>query len=51
MDENIYVEIEVPPQYAELLEQQTAERGVSAEEIVTQAIRKMIERSIANAGE
>ena len=51
MDENIYVEIEVPPQYAELLEQQAAERGVSAEEIVTQAIRKMIERSIANAGE
>lgn len=51
MDENIYVEIEVPPQYAELLEQQAAERGVSVEEIVTQAIRKMIERSIANAGE
>ncbi len=50
MDENIYVEIEVPPQYAELLEQQAAERGVSVEEIVTQAIRKMIERSIANAG-
>ena len=50
MDENIYVEIEVPPQYAELLEQQAAERGVSAEEIVTQAIRNMIERSIANAG-
>ena len=44
MDSNIYVEIEVPTQYAELLEQQAAERGVSAEEI-------MIERSVEDAGE
>ena len=50
MDRNNYVEIEVPPQYAELLEQQAAERGVSAEEIVTQAIRKMMERSLEDAG-
>ena len=51
MDRNIYVEIEVPPQYAELLEQQAAERDVSAEKIVEQAIRKMIERSVEDAGE
>ena len=51
MDGNIYVEIDVPQEYAELLEQQAAERGVSTEEIVTQAIRKMIERSVENAGE
>ena len=51
MDSNIYVEIEVPTQYAELLEQQAAARGVSAEEIVTQAIRKMMERSFEDAGE
>ena len=51
MDSNIYVEIDVPTQYAELLEQQTAERGVSAEEIVIQAIRKMMERSLEDVGE
>ena len=51
MDSNIYVEIEVPTQYTELLEQQAAERGVSVDKIVTQAIRKMMERSIEDAGE
>lgn len=50
MDGNIYVEIDVPQEYAELLERQAAERGVSIDEIVTQAIRKMIERSVEDAG-
>ena len=51
MDGNIYVEIDVPQEYVELLEQQAAERGVSVDKIVTQAIRKMMERSIEDAGE
>ncbi len=51
MDGNIYVEIDVPKEYAELLERQATERGIPVDEIVTQAIRKMIERSIKDAGE
>ena len=51
MDRNIYVEIEVPPQYAELLEQQAAERGVSVDKIVEKAIKNMMERSLEDAGE
>ena len=51
MDGNIYVEIDVPQEYAELLERQAVERGVSVDEIVTQAIRKMMERSLEDAGE
>lgn len=50
MDGNIYVEIDVPQEYIELLEQQAAERGVSVDKIVTQAIRKMMERSLEDAG-
>lgn len=51
MDRNIYVEIDVPQEYAELLEQQAAARGVSVEEIVINAIRRMMERSLEDAGE
>ena len=50
MDGNIYVEIDVPQEYMELLEQQAAERGVSVDKIVTHAIRKMMERSLEDAG-
>ncbi len=51
MDGNIYVEIDVPQEYAELLERQAAERGVSVDEIVEKAIKNMIERSVEDAGE
>ena len=51
MDGNIYVEIDVPQEYAELLEQQADARGIPVDEIVTQAIRKMMERSLEDAGE
>lgn len=51
MDGNIYVEIDVPQEYAELLERQAAERGASVDEIVEKAIKNMIERSVEDAGE
>ena len=51
MDGNIYVEIDAPQEYAELLERQAAERGVSVDEIVEKAIKNMIERSVEDAGE
>ena len=51
MDGNIYVEIDVPQEYAELLERQAAERGVSVDKIVEKAIKNMIERSVEDARE
>lgn len=51
MDGNIYVEIDVPQEYAELLERQAVERGVSVDEIVEKAIKNMIERSVEDARE
>lgn len=40
------VEIEIPPQYADLLVQQAAEQEISVDELVENAIRKLLERNI-----
>lgn len=45
------IEIEIPPQYAALIEQQAAKQGISVDEFTENAIRKFVERNEDNAGE
>ena len=42
-------DIEIPPQYSEIIKAEAAKRGVSADEIVETAIRKFLERSKTDA--
>lgn len=41
-------EITIPPQYAEILVRQAAERGISADELAEIAIKKLLEGSLNN---
>lgn len=42
-------EIEILPQYAETIKHQAAKQGVSADEVVENALRKHLERSRTDA--
>ena len=42
-------EIEIPPQYVDIIIKEAASKGVSADEVVETAIRKFLERSRADA--
>ena len=42
-------ELEIPPQYAKIIEQLAVKHGVSADEIVESAIRQFLERSSTDA--
>ncbi len=42
-------EIEIPPQYAENIDQLAKKQGVSADEFIEAAIRKFLERSRTDA--
>lgn len=44
-------EIEIPPQYAAIIEQQAAEQGISVDEFTGNAIRKYMEGGETDAGE
>lgn len=41
--------IEIPPQYVDIIKTEAAKRGISADEIVEAAIRKLLERSKTSA--
>ena len=42
-------EIEIPPQYSEIIKAEVAKRGISADEFMEAAIRKFFERSKTDA--
>ncbi len=44
-------EIEIPLQYAAIIEQKSAEQGISVDEFTENAIRKYMERGETDAGE
>ena len=43
-------EIEIPPQYVEIIKAEAASRGVSADEFVETVLRNYLERGGADAG-
>lgn len=45
------IEIEIPPQYAEILKEQAAEQNTTVDDITEKAIKNLIERNEKNAGE
>ncbi len=42
-------EIEIPPQYVDIIKAEAAKRGISADEFIETALRNFLERGGANA--
>ena len=44
------IEVEIPQEYIQRIEETAEKQGVSADEIVEIALKKFLERSLKNAG-
>ena len=44
------VEINIPPQFSEIIEKAAKKEGITADELTERAIKKLLERSDKNVG-